>query len=83
MFLGVAGDGHGGELRLARVVDGSAADRAGMRRGDVIVRMAGASIESFDALRAALRAYRVGDTVPLVYVRDGERHDTSATLGER
>jgi membrane-associated protease RseP (regulator of RpoE activity) len=83
VFLGVAVDGHAGELRLARVVSGSAADRAGMRAGDVLVRMAGASIESFDALRAVLRSHRAGDVVPLVYVRDGERHDTSATLGER
>jgi membrane-associated protease RseP (regulator of RpoE activity) len=83
VFLGVAVDGHAGELRLARVVSGSAADRAGMRAGDVLVRLADASLESFDALRAVLRAHRAGDVVALVYVRDGERHDTSATLGER
>ena len=81
-FLGVAAHGAG-ELRIARVVNGSAAERAGMREGDVIVRMAGATIEGFEGLRSALRAYRAGDTVSLVYVRDGAIHDTSATLGER
>ncbi len=81
-FLGVAATGSG-ELRISHVVNGSAAERAGMRPGDVIVRMAGAGIDSLDRLRTALRTYRAGDTVPLVYVRDGAIHDTSATLGER
>jgi hypothetical protein len=82
-FFGAAPAAHGGDgLRLERVVAGSAAARAGMRAGDVIVRFAGASIESFEALRAALRDKRPGDTVRVVYLRGGAIHDTSATLGE-
>ncbi len=83
-FFGIATDPHGGDgLRLVTVVAGSAAERAGMRAGDVIIRFAGASIESFAELRAALRDKHPGDTVRVVYVRNGALHDTSATLGER
>jgi len=84
VFFGIATDPHGGDgLRLVSVVAGSAAERAGMRAGDVIVRFSGASIESFEELRAALRDKHPGDIVRLVYVRDGAIHDADATLGER
>jgi len=82
-FLGVASHpGSDDGVRLDRVIPDSAAARAGMRAGDVLVRLAGASIESFDGLRAVLRERRPGDVVRLVYVRDGELHEASTTLGE-
>jgi membrane-associated protease RseP (regulator of RpoE activity) len=70
-------------VRLDSVVPGSAAEHAGMRVGDVVIRLAGASIESFQDLRATLQGKRPGDTVRVVYVRNGELHETSATLGEQ
>jgi membrane-associated protease RseP (regulator of RpoE activity) len=82
-FLGVspdldeAADG----LRLRSVVEGSAAARAGMRDGDIVVRVAGVPIESFDDLRSLIRARRPGDTVSVLYLRDGQDHSTTATLG--
>ena len=80
-FLGVGGDGHGGDgARLAHVMPGSAAERAGLRDGDVLVRVDGVSVDGFEALRTAIRARQPGDTVRLVYLRDGRDHETSATL---
>src|SRR5947209_1060907 len=80
-FLGVGGDGHGGDgAWLAHVMPGSAAERAGLRDGDVLVRVDSVSVDGFEALRTAIRARRPGDTVRLVYLRDGRDHETSATL---
>ena len=80
-FLGVGGDGHGGDgARLAHVMPGSAAERAGLRDGDVLVRVDDVSVDGFEALRKAILARRPGDTVRLVYLRDGRDHETSATL---
>src|SRR5438132_9109688 len=80
-FLGVGGDGHAGDgARLAHVMPGSAAERAGLRAGDVLVRVDGVSVDGFEALRTAIRARQPGDTVRLVYLRDGRDHETSATL---
>jgi len=80
-FLGVGGDGHGSDgARLAHVMPGSAAARAGLRDGDVLVRVDGVAVDGFEALRNAIRARRPGDTVRLVYLRDGRDHETSATL---
>jgi membrane-associated protease RseP (regulator of RpoE activity) len=80
-FLGVGGAGGAGDgARLAHVVPGSAAERAGLRDGDVLVRVDEVSLDGFEALRRAIRARRPGDTVRLTYLRDGRDHETSATL---
>src|SRR5262245_30185315 len=82
-FLGVASHSQGEDgVRLDSVAPDSAAARAGLLAGDVLVRFAGSSIESFDELRTALRDRRPGDTVRLVYIREGAVHETSTTLGE-
>jgi aminopeptidase YwaD len=73
------GDG----LRLASVMPGTGAERAGLREGDVIVRLAGAGIDGLEDLRALIRDRKPGDSVSVLYLRDGEAHATSATLGPR
>jgi S1-C subfamily serine protease len=47
----------------------------------VIVRLAGTSIDGLEDLRGVIRARRPGDTVSVLYLRDGEPFTTSATLG--
>ena len=80
-FLGVGSDGRAGDgVRLARIVPGSAAERAGLRDGDVLVRIDDVSLNDFEALRKAILARNPGDTVRLMYLRDGRDHVTSATL---
>jgi S1-C subfamily serine protease len=79
-FLGVSGIGDPEGARLGAVVPGGAADRAGLREGDVVIRFAGARLASFDDLRNAIRERRTGDSVDLVFVRDGEQRSVTATL---
>ncbi len=84
-FLGVSVDGRSESdgVRLGSVVAGSGAERAGLRGGDVIVRMGDHGLSRFEDLRRALADRRPGDAVALVYLRDGEEHRASATLGTR
>jgi hypothetical protein len=83
-FLGVGADPRARDgLRLASVQSGSAAARAGIREGDVILRLAGVPVSSLDELRAVLAARRPGDTVDLVYLRDGRARAAAATLDAR
>jgi C-terminal processing protease CtpA/Prc len=79
-FLGVQGDAETDGARLISIVPGAAADRAGLREGDVLIRLAGAPLASFEDLRVALRARRVGERVDVVFVRNGERRSVAATL---
>src|SRR5262249_59446817 len=84
-FLGIASAPRSGAdgLRLSSVLPGTGAARAGLREGDVIVRLAGASVARLEDLRAVIRARQPGDTVSVLYLRDGEPYMTSATLGTR
>ncbi len=84
-FLGVVALPRPGKdgLRLSSVMGGTGAERAGLREGDVIVRFAGVAVEALEELRTLIRDRKPGDTVPVLYLRDGEAHSTSATLGPR
>jgi aminopeptidase YwaD len=84
-FFGVGTDGRSESdgLRLTRIVPASAADRAGLREGDVLVRFGDRAVDSFDDLLAALRTRQRGDQVRVLYLRDGLEHDTLATLDAR
>jgi aminopeptidase YwaD len=84
-FLGVSVDGASPSdgLHLGSVLPGSGAERAGLRDGDVIVRIADTSIDNFSDLRSALARRQPGDTVRVVYLRDGQDHAASVTLGTR
>jgi S1-C subfamily serine protease len=64
------------------VFSGTAADRAGIRGGDVIVGLAGAPIRTVEDLYSRLRRLRPGQTVKIAIVRDGDRRTLDITLGE-
>ena len=68
-------------IRLSSVMPGTAAERAGLHEGDVIVRFAGLSVDGLEELRTLIRDRHPGDTVSILYLRAGEAHTTSATLG--
>ena len=70
-------------LKLSSVMSGTGAERAGLREGDVIVRFAGTAVDGLEELRTLIRERKAGDTVPVLYLRNGEAHSTSATLGPR
>lgn len=82
-FLGIAADVRIGwdGVRLGSIVPGSAAERAGLRAGDVLVRLADTALHGFADLREQLGRRRPGETLRLVYLREGLDHATSVTLG--
>jgi putative serine protease PepD len=84
-FLGIAADTRAGwdGVRLGTIVPGSGAEQAGLRAGDVLVRLDDTSLQAFPDLRALLDRHRPGDTLRLVYLRDGLDHETAVTLGAR
>jgi Tol biopolymer transport system component len=72
---------HG--VLLSGVREGSPADLAGLRGGDIIVRFAGLEVADLYALTDALRSHRPGDTVSIEWIRDGERKTGETTLTRR
>lgn len=64
------------------VIKDSAAEKAGIKQGDIITKMDGADITSSGELHAALKSYRAGDTVDVVVWRSGEYKTLSITFDE-
>ncbi len=65
----------------AEVTPGSAADKAGLKAGDVIIVLGGRSVTDASELTAATREQAAGATVTITFLRDGQEHSTDATLG--
>jgi S1-C subfamily serine protease len=65
------------------VVDGSGADRAGIRPGDIIVAAGGEPLEAVEDLYTFLRGASPGDRVELRLIRDGEEQTVTVELAER
>ena len=62
------------------VVNGSPADKAGLKEGDIIVKVNGEDITMEKPLASVLSKYAVGDELEFVYNRDGKEQTTKATL---
>jgi len=70
-------------VQLAGVMDGSPAALAGLKAGDVIVRLASKDIQSIEDLTAALGAQKPGDEVEIVALRAGNPVTLKAILRAR
>lgn len=73
-------DIDGGAL-VARVFPESAAEKAGLQVGDIIIEVNDKKITSGTELSNTIGLLRSGDTVGLRYLRDNEQFSTSAQLG--
>jgi Do/DeqQ family serine protease len=74
-------DVEGGAL-ITRVFPESAAEKAGLKVGDIIVAVNGETITSGTELRNTIGLMRSGDDVELRYLRDNKSQKTSAKLGQ-
>jgi len=65
---------------LARVVPDCAADKAGLRQGDLLLTVAGAPVNSFAEMMEEIGRHAPGDLVDVTYYRDGKTRSTTVTL---
>lgn len=73
----IPADQDGGE---SGVVSGSPADQAGLKEGDVIEAVNGASIDDSHSLTALLDQHSVGDSISLRVLRNGKQLNIQVTL---
>ncbi|QFU24478.1 Do family serine endopeptidase DegQ [Shewanella eurypsychrophilus] len=71
---------HGGFVD--QVMTDSAADKAGIQAGDIIVSVNGRNIKSFQELRAKVATMGAGAKVEFGLIRDGDKETVTAVLGE-
>jgi hypothetical protein len=70
-------------LRVAGTTAGGPAAEAGLRGGDIIVELAGMPVGNIYEFTAALDRLRIGQTVPIVVLREGGRVTLSITPASR
>lgn len=67
---------------VSEVVKDGPADKAGIQEGDIITSLDGEQIISANGVILAVRSHNIGDTVEVVYTRDGKEMTTQVTFGE-
>ncbi len=72
-----------GGARITRVVDDSAADDAGLEKGDIIVEVDGRTIRGPQGLAKRIRSLDPGDEVSVTVVRDGRDETLEVVMGKR
>ncbi|MEL6895665.1 MAG: trypsin-like peptidase domain-containing protein, partial [Planctomycetota bacterium] len=69
-------------VRITDVTDDSAADQAGLEKGDVVLRLNKEIVDSVDALISKIATYQIGDTISLRVARGERVFDQDVQLGE-
>jgi len=67
---------------ISEVSPGGAAEKAGLRKGDIVTNFAGVPITDANDLTAQVRVLPAGGTADLTYVRGGQSTTVSVTVGE-
>ncbi len=82
---GTASDGTATRAgaEITSVGQGTPAEKAGLRKGDVIVAVNGDPVDSAASLVGYVREQTVGSTVTLTVLRNGASSEIKATLAER
>ena len=69
-------------VQIAQIVSGSAAEKAGLKTGDLILKVNDTEITSNTALASIISGFNAGDTATLTIQRDGKEQTVSVTFGE-
>ncbi len=70
-------------VQIDGTLEGMGAEAAGLRGGDIVVRMAKTPVSNWASLSEALDGYRSGDRVEVVFYREGERQVVEMELSQR
>jgi S1-C subfamily serine protease len=68
---------------VTEVEDGSGADDADVRVGDLIIEVDGKAVKESEDVRDAVIARKPGDEIKVRVVRDGDEKTLTVTLGRR
>jgi serine protease Do len=79
-FLGVEAEDTDQGVKVTRVIEGSPAQKAGMKVGDVVSRAGGKEIAMLSDLRDVVRWHKPGDVLDVEVKRGNEQIDLKATL---
>lgn len=67
-------------VKITAVSEESAAEEAGLKKGDIISAIDGKQVRSLSQFMHLIKANAPGETITIDYIRDGESFQTKATL---
>jgi serine protease Do len=82
-FLGVTTEDAEDGAKISEVSKGSAAEKAGLKEGDIITKVGSTKIDGPSALSDAIKAKKPKEEVSITYKRDSKESTVKTTLGER
>lgn len=83
-FLGVTPSGHMEKgVKLGLIIEGSAAEKAGLQAGDVVLKISGSEVNSFEELSTVIKSTSVGQEIELLIDRDDKEQTIQVTMGQR
>ena len=82
-FFGFASSDTDDGLLVGDVLDDSPADKAGVKAGDIILKIDGEQIPDKDSFKVILKEKAAGERVTLSLLREGEEKSIEVKLGKR
>ncbi len=82
-FLGVTTEKASTGAKIIEVVKESSAEKAGLKKDDIITKVGDEAITDAESLSEAIASKKPKDVVKVTYSRNGKTNTTKATLGER
>lgn len=70
-------------IYVKSIDDFSAAEKAGLKPGDVIIEANGQKIKTMDELTKIKNSHKIGDEIKIKVNRDGQEKDLTLKLGEQ
>jgi serine protease Do len=81
-MLGVNTEDDDKGALIENITEGSAAEKAGLKKGDIITKVGDDKINDADDLTTAIGRHKPGEKVTINYLRDGKDQKVSAELGK-
>ena len=82
-FFGVTTESTDGGVKVVEVVKGSAAEKAGLKKDDIIAKVGDEKITSPEVLSDVIGLKKAKDEIKVAYKRNGKENTVKATLGNR
>lgn len=82
-FLGVGMEKADKGVRITSVTEKSAAEKAGLKKDDIIVSVDGKKVEAEMEVTRMIQSHKPGEQVEIAYTRDGKEAKAKAELGKR
>jgi len=79
-MLGVITDDDSKGAIISSITKESAAEKAGLKKGDVITRIGDKKISDHEDIASVIRSHKPGDKVTITYLREGKEQKTTAEL---